>query len=104
MCRPRINLLSKKIKSISSFYLTNQVTEALIRVHLAQVAQSVEQGTENPRVGGSIPPLGTIIFQWVSPFLAISPKNSNLTGLQMGYAHAYLLIFLIIFSFFNCFF
>src|SRR5690606_30077820 len=25
----------------------------------AQVAQSVEQGTENPRVGGSIPPLGT---------------------------------------------
>ena len=27
----------------------------------AQIAQSVEQGTENPRVGGSIPPLGTII-------------------------------------------
>src|SRR5438445_1397405 len=26
----------------------------------AQVAQSAEQGTENPRVGGSIPPLGTI--------------------------------------------
>ena len=25
----------------------------------AQVAQSVEQRTENPRVGGSIPPLGT---------------------------------------------
>ena len=25
----------------------------------ASVAQSVEQGTENPRVGGSIPPLGT---------------------------------------------
>ncbi len=25
----------------------------------AEVAQSVEQGTENPRVGGSIPPLGT---------------------------------------------
>ena len=24
----------------------------------AEVAQSVEQGTENPRVGGSIPPLG----------------------------------------------
>ena len=24
------------------------------------LAQSVEQGTENPRVGGSIPPLGTI--------------------------------------------
>ena len=28
----------------------------------AQVAQSVEQRTENPRVGGSIPPLGTILF------------------------------------------
>jgi hypothetical protein len=26
---------------------------------LAQVAQSVEQGIENPRVGGSIPSLGT---------------------------------------------
>ena len=26
----------------------------------AQVAQLVEQWTENPRVGGSIPPLGTI--------------------------------------------
>ena len=33
------------------------VTPAII---LAQIAQSVEQGTENPRVGGSIPPLGTI--------------------------------------------
>jgi hypothetical protein len=28
----------------------------------AQVAQSVEQRTENPRVDGSIPPLGTILF------------------------------------------
>ena len=27
-----------------------------------QVAQSVEQGTENPRVGGSIPPLATIFI------------------------------------------
>jgi hypothetical protein len=26
---------------------------------IAQVAQLVEQRTENPRVGGSIPPLGT---------------------------------------------
>jgi hypothetical protein len=30
----------------------------------AQIAQLVEQRTENPRVGGSNPPLGTI-FQWV---------------------------------------
>ncbi len=27
----------------------------------AQIAQSVEQRTENPRVGGSIPPLGIVI-------------------------------------------
>ena len=26
----------------------------------AQIAQSVEQRTENPRVGGSIPSLGTL--------------------------------------------
>ncbi len=31
--------------------------------HFAQIAQSVEQGTENPRVGGSIPPLGTTIWK-----------------------------------------
>ena len=31
----------------------------------AQIAQSVEQRTENPRVGGSIPPLGTtLITKW----------------------------------------
>jgi|JI10StandDraft_1071094.scaffolds.fasta_scaffold1245885_1 hypothetical protein len=28
---------------------------------IAQIAQSVEQGIENPCVGGSIPPLGTIL-------------------------------------------
>ena len=28
----------------------------------AQVAQLVEQRTENPRVGGSIPPLGTTFY------------------------------------------
>ena len=31
----------------------------------AQIAQSVEQGTENPRVGGSIPPLGTKIARLI---------------------------------------
>ena len=36
---------------------------------LAQVAQSVEQRTENPRVDGSIPPLGTM-----------NSKGSDLTG------------------------
>ena len=28
----------------------------------AEVAQSVERGTENPGVDGSIPPLGILIF------------------------------------------
>ena len=38
----------------------------------AQVAQLVEQWTENPRVGGSSPPLGTTLFpqiSWVLPFV-----------------------------------
>jgi hypothetical protein len=42
-----------------------------------QVAQSVEQWTENPRVGGSIPPLATIPFRsipktWVIPGLSFA--------------------------------
>ncbi len=32
------------------------------RSNYGQVAQSVEQGTENPCVGGSIPPLATILY------------------------------------------
>ena len=31
----------------------------VLKVEYAQVAQLVEQWTENPRVGGSNPPLGT---------------------------------------------
>ena len=34
-------------------------SESLPGRQLAQIAQSVEQGTENPRVAGSIPALGT---------------------------------------------
>ena len=34
-----------------------------ISVHVAQVAQLVEQWTEAPRVGGSIPSLSTIIIK-----------------------------------------
>ena len=40
----------------------------------AQVAQLVEQRTENPRVGGSIPPLGTIFFNGLA----------NTVGLEVG--------------------
>ncbi len=43
----------------------------------ASIAQSVEQGIENPRVGGSIPPRGTIsslvqsVERWtVNPYVA----------------------------------
>ena len=34
---------------------------------VAQIAQSVEQGIENPRVGGSIPSLGTKTFKPLIP-------------------------------------
>lgn len=35
--------------------------------HAAQIAQSVEQGTENPCVAGSIPALGTILEENFRP-------------------------------------
>ena len=42
----------------------------------AQVAQSVEQGTENPRVGSSILSLGTIYFNKLSRITLFShPPN-----------------------------
>ena len=37
-----------------------------MRLYFAQVAQLVEQWIENPRVGGSIPPLGTMTKSLVS--------------------------------------
>ena len=39
----------------------------------AQVAQLVEQRTENPRVGGSNPPLGTTLFQRDQEFFLDCP-------------------------------
>ena len=38
------------------------MTSYVLNKPVAEVAQSVEQGTENPRVGGSIPSLGTFIL------------------------------------------
>ncbi len=35
-------------------------------IYYAQIAQLVEQRTENPRVTGSIPVLGTIMREWLS--------------------------------------
>ena len=40
-------------------YLIEYDNKTLYQLFCAQVAQLVEQRTENPRVGGSIPPLGT---------------------------------------------
>jgi hypothetical protein len=60
---------------VYKFFEKNNKTEILEmlneekRIHIdknAQIAQSVEQGTENPRVGGSIPPLGTIMMQYLT--------------------------------------
>ena len=45
----------------------------------AQVAQLVEQRTENPRVGGSIPPLGTTFFKNLF-FGRNSPASVHLIG------------------------
>ncbi len=52
---PRAGFFLRKIKK----KLTQGIINGLIAA-VAQIAQSVEQGIENPRVGGSIPSLGTI--------------------------------------------
>ena len=49
--------ISKRPNGILAF---NEGFPSAAAQNKAQVAQSVEQRTENPRVGGSIPPLGTI--------------------------------------------
>ena len=51
----KVFILKKKL----FFFLTEYLVCDLIHA-VAQIAQSVEQGIENPRVGGSIPSLGTI--------------------------------------------
>jgi hypothetical protein len=48
--------------------------------HGAQVAQLVEQRTENPRVGGSIPPLGTITDSILKFFNGLEAKSVPLFG------------------------
>jgi hypothetical protein len=46
--------------------LTTRTKAGYKKNPFAQVAQSVEQRIENPRVGGSIPSLGTIFFALVA--------------------------------------
>ena len=69
--------------------VTHEVASSILvtpAITSAQIAQSVEQGTENPRVSGSIPLLGTIeslIYMATSPsgkaeVCKISTISSNL--------------------------
>jgi hypothetical protein len=44
--------------------LKNRIQSNRLAISNGQVAQLVEQRTENPRVGGSIPPLATISNQY----------------------------------------
>ncbi len=50
-----------------------------------QVAQSVEQGTENPRVGGSIPSLATttLIVPLAQDVLPVIKSAKDLIGQRM---------------------
>ena len=50
---------------------------------LAQIAQLVEQRTENPRVAGSIPALG--IFYWICELHNSSDVIDKSNSINMGY-------------------
>ena len=54
-------------------------THKLILVKVAQIAQSVEQRTENPRVTGSIPVLGTLFCK--------NPCNCLIGGNYKGFSY-----------------
>ena len=43
----------------------------------AQVAQLVEQRIENPRVGGSNPPLGTTVFKHLHVYGYLFPRGDD---------------------------
>ena len=72
---------------------------------VARIAQSVEQGIENPRVGGSIPPPGTkrIKVRWLrdeilngrliqDPVITKSPCKSGYTVVSVSYPQAWHLL------------
>ncbi len=58
MCRPQIDKNAKKVAAALDFRRCKRLNER----PFGQVAQLVEQGIENPRVGGSIPSLATTEF------------------------------------------
>ena len=47
------------------------------KLWFAQVAQLVEQRTENPRVAGSIPALGTHILLFISPSIPLPSVSQD---------------------------
>ena len=51
--------------------------------HFAQIAQSVEQRTENPRVGGSIPSLGTNIQAEVAQLIERCLAKAEVASLSL---------------------
>jgi hypothetical protein len=52
----------------------------------AQVAQSVEQRTENPRVGGSIPPLGTIFHLNIASDYYCQQRTGGLSPIMFSFS------------------
>ncbi len=50
---------ARRFKGRMKFYLLPKADSSILRALSGQVAQSVEQGSHKPRVGGSIPPLAT---------------------------------------------
>ena len=61
--------------------------------HYAQLAQLVEQRTENPRVSGSIPELGIPYIQmWINVYLRSVSEYSGTFFNEMGCQSQFILI------------
>ncbi len=78
-CEPAAGPLTETLDRVDSHAITHALSGGgefpagasigwRILLRRAQVAQLVEQRTENPRVGGSIPPLGTSVFNHLALF------------------------------------
>ena len=73
---------------IGNLCLTEPLADAILRESVAEIAQPVEQGTENPRVPSSTLGLGTIknrdlgLFGWV-PVL-VSPRFWSNLGQKLS--------------------
>ena len=80
--------------------MTN-IRVCVLIVAVAQIAQSVEQGTENPRVGGSIPPLGTItatvyFFAQIAQSVEQGTENPRVGGSIPPLGTTVIIIFILI--------